>query len=96
MDLRSLARGSTRLALKTLTGVCACPEAPYGARVQAAVALLDRGWGRPQQNHGGSDGEKEILVTIRHLVEGMPDTQKTIDITPEPTFGLPRRDDEQS
>ena len=79
-----------------LASIMRQPEHPAGVRVAAAVALLDRGWGRPQQNHGGSDGEKEILVTIRHLVEGIPDTQQVLDITPEPTFGLPRRDDEQS
>jgi hypothetical protein len=80
-DIRSLARGATRLAIKTLTGVCSCPEAPHGARVQAAVALLDRGWGKPQQDHSLS-GNQEILVTIRHLVEGSADTTKTIDVTP--------------
>jgi hypothetical protein len=45
--------------------------------------LLDRGWGKPQQDHS-LIGEKEITVTIRHLVEGMPDTTtKIIDVTPE-------------
>jgi hypothetical protein len=82
MNIASYARGATRLAIQTLTGVCACPEAPAGARVQAAIALLDRGWGKPQQDHSLT-GDREILVTIRHLVEGSSDTTKTIDITPD-------------
>ncbi len=95
-DIRSLARASSRIAISTLTGICGAKDAPPAARVAAAVALLDRGWGKCPQSHTGADGEREILVTIRHLVEGMPDTQQVLDITPEPTFGLPRRDDEQS
>jgi len=31
------------------------PKAPAAARVQAAVALLDRGWGKPKQIVSGSD-----------------------------------------
>jgi hypothetical protein len=27
------------------------PHAPYAARVAAAEALLDRGWGKPKQSH---------------------------------------------
>ena len=40
------------------------------ARVAAAIALLDRGWGKPPQAHTGEDGEGKIRVTIRHIVEG--------------------------
>jgi hypothetical protein len=40
------------------------------ARVATAVALLDRGWGRPPQAHTGPDGDGEIRVIIRHIVEG--------------------------
>jgi hypothetical protein len=82
-DIRSYARSHTRLAIRALKGVAADKEQPGAARVAAAVALLDRGWGKPQQDHS-LIGEKEITVTIRHLVEGMPDTTtKIIDITPE-------------
>lgn len=82
-DIRSLARSHTRTAIRTLRMIMVTKDAPAASRVAAASELLNRGWGKPQQNHGGSDGEKEILVTIRHLVEGMPDTQKVIDITPD-------------
>ena len=88
-EIRSLARASSRIAISTLTGICGAKDAPPAARVAAATALLDRGWGKQQQDHT-LIGEKEIMVTIRHLVEGMPDTtQKMVDITPS-------KDDDES
>jgi len=39
------------------------PKAPAAARVQAAVALLDRGWGKPKQTVGG-DIENPLAVRI--------------------------------
>ena len=67
-DIRSLARAQTELAVRTLTGVCGSKAAPVAARVSAASALLDRGWGRPAQPHTGED-DKDIQVTIRNIVE---------------------------
>lgn len=48
-DIRSLARSHTETALKTLAGIMQQSDAPPAARVSAATALLDRGWGKPQQ-----------------------------------------------
>jgi hypothetical protein len=48
-DIRSLARSHTAKAIRTLAGIMNEPRAPASARVSAAVALLDRGWGKPQQ-----------------------------------------------
>jgi hypothetical protein len=44
-------------------------KAPHASRVAAAIALLDRGYGRPKQTleHGGPDGQDEIRITIRNL-----------------------------
>ena len=67
-DIRSLARAQTELAIRTLTGVCGSKAAPAAARVSAAQALLDRGWGKAPQPHTGED-DKEIRVTIRNIVE---------------------------
>jgi hypothetical protein len=67
-DIRSLARAQTALAIRTLTGVCGSKAAPAAARVSAAQALLDRGWGRPPQPHTGED-DNDIRVTIRNIVE---------------------------
>jgi hypothetical protein len=59
-DIRSLARAQTELAIRTLTGICGSKAAPAAARVSAASALLDRGWGKPNQPHGGEDATTEF------------------------------------
>ncbi len=83
LDIRSLARGHTRTAIRVLRTIMVTRDAPAASRVAAASELLNRGWGKPQQNHDITD-KQEIMVTIRHLVEGMPDTTtKIIDVTPE-------------
>jgi hypothetical protein len=48
-DIRSLARAHTAKAVRTLAGIMNEPRAPAAARISAAIALLDRGWGKPQQ-----------------------------------------------
>lgn len=57
-ELRELARKHTRDAVATLLKIMRSTRAPAAARVSAAVALLDRGYGRPPQaitdGHGGS------------------------------------------
>ena len=68
-DIRSLARAQTELAIRTLTGVCGSEAAPAAARVSAAQAVLDRGWGKAPQPHTGEDGEGEIKIVIRRLVD---------------------------
>jgi len=68
VDVASLARNHTELALNTLSGLARSPKCPPAARVAAAVALLDRAWGRPYQAHTGADGG-DIKVTIRQIIE---------------------------
>ena len=48
-DIRSLARNHTAKALSTLASIMNQRKAPAAARVAAAQALLDRGWGKPTQ-----------------------------------------------
>ncbi len=45
--MRDLARQKTEKAIETLESVMNGENTPPNARVAAAVALLDRGWGRP-------------------------------------------------
>jgi hypothetical protein len=77
VDIRSLARAQTELAIRTLTGVCGSKAAPAAARVSAANALLDRGWGRALQVHSGEDGG-DIQVVIRHIVDTTGDTEPVL------------------
>src|SRR4051794_40170770 len=69
IEIRSLARSHTEIAIKVLAGI-AKDGTNEAARVAAAVALLDRGWGKPPQAHTGEDGKGSIQVIIRHIVEG--------------------------
>jgi hypothetical protein len=67
-DLRSLARGHTALCIKVLAGIVSQETVPAAARVSAASALLDRGWGRAPQVHTDADGGP-IRVVIRQLID---------------------------
>lgn len=50
--LTDLARDHTEKAVTALVGVLESAEASDAAKVSAATALLDRGWGRPKQDLG--------------------------------------------
>ncbi len=64
-DIRSLARSQTEKAIKVLVGIMSQSKAPAAARVAAANALLDRGWGKAAQSHtDGEGGPVRHVVTI--------------------------------
>ena len=64
-DIRSLARSQTEKAVKVLVGIMSQSKAPAAARVAAANALLDRGWGKAAQSHtDGEGGPVRHVVTI--------------------------------
>ena len=69
-DIRSLVRAQTELAIRTLTGVCGSKGAQAAARMSAAQALLDRGWGkgREPQPHAGEDDKDTDHHTFREVV----------------------------
>ena len=48
-DVQELARQKSREAITTLANIMHDEEAPPAARVAAANALLDRGYGKPTQ-----------------------------------------------
>lgn len=73
-EIRSLARSHTVTAITTLKAICSSKRAPAAARVSAACALLDRGWGKAEQPHTGQDGE-DIRITIRQIIERVDDDQ---------------------
>lgn len=65
IDIRSLARSYTEMAIQTLAGIAQNGE-QESARVRAAEALLDRGWGKPAQTISG-DEENPIRVAISRI-----------------------------
>ena len=61
-ELREAARQFTEDALKTLAAICNQGQSE-AARVSAACALLDRGYGKPtQQVETGSPGEFSLMT----------------------------------
>jgi hypothetical protein len=47
-EVKQAAREHTEAAIEALVGVVNNEEAPAAARVAAANAILDRGWGKPE------------------------------------------------
>ena len=45
-EIRSVARSHTRTAISVLVGIMRSDDATPAARVSAANAILDRGWGK--------------------------------------------------
>ena len=68
-EIRSLARSHTRAALNVLVGVMRSKDATAAARVSAANAILDRGWGKAiQAIENGDDGALEIIHRIERVI----------------------------
>ena len=69
VQIRSLARSHTRTAINALVGVMRSKNATHAARVSAANAILDRGWGRPPQAlENGEDGALELIHRIERVI----------------------------
>ncbi len=69
MEIRSLARSHTRTAVNVLVGIMRCKDATPAARVSAANAILDRGWGKASQPVGnGEEGALELIHRIERVI----------------------------
>ena len=68
-EIRSLARSHTRTAINVLVGIMRSKGATAAARVSAANAILDRGWGKATQPVGnGDDGALELIHRIERII----------------------------
>jgi hypothetical protein len=67
-EIRSLARSNTRTALNVLVGVMRSKDATAAARVSAANAILDRGWGKPTSSIGDNGGAFEMVHRIERII----------------------------
>ena len=68
-EIRSLARSHTRTALNVLVGIMRSKDATPAARVSAANAILDRGWGKATQPiENGDDGVLELIHRIERIM----------------------------
>ena len=69
MEIRSLARIHTRTAINVLVGVMRSKDATATARVSAANAILDRGWGKAAQAiETGDNGALELIHRIERVI----------------------------
>ena len=69
LDIAERAKTHGEAALLTLVEVMQDTDAPHNARVSAANALLDRGYGRPLQgvDHTSSDGTMRMPSVIQFM-----------------------------
>ena len=85
--VRDLARASTEDAIATLVEVMKSTTERGHARVAAAQALLDRGWGRAPADIPGADGEidvkrmseEELLALIERAAAYVPPLAVAVD-----------------
>src|SRR5882724_10582110 len=69
VEIRSLARSHTRTALNVLVGIMRSKDATAAARVSAANAVLDRGWGKATQAiETVDDGAFELIHRIERII----------------------------
>ena len=68
MQIRSLARSHTRTALNILVQVMRNKDATPAARVSAANAVLDRGWGKAIQAIENGDRPLELIHRIERVI----------------------------
>ncbi|MCK1655416.1 hypothetical protein IVA88_28885 [Bradyrhizobium sp. 149] len=68
-EIRSLARSHTRTAIRVLVGIMRSNEATPAARVSAASAILDRGWGKAAQPmENGDDGAPDAVHRVERII----------------------------
>jgi hypothetical protein len=76
-EVRELAREHTSEAVETLVSIMTNPKAAPAARVSAANALLDRGYGKPPQHITGEGGPSYVVR--------LPEPCKTVG---KPVWGI--------
>ena len=67
-QIRSLARSHTRSALNILVQIMRNKDATPAARVSAANAILDRGWGKAIQAIENGEHPLELIHRIERVI----------------------------
>jgi hypothetical protein len=67
-QINALARRHTRAAIKVLAAIMNQADGPATARVSAAQALLDRGWGKAAQPIAGDEDGLPVLARIERVI----------------------------
>ena len=78
VNLKELARSHAPECIETLCSIMRNEEAPEAARVSAANAILDRGFGKPPQTLGDEEGNVlswiDFLTAARSRAFEQPDS----------------------
>ncbi len=69
-DIRSLCRAYTPETVRIVAGIVRAEQTKDSDRLTGIAMLWERGWGKPPQTHTGEDGEGDIKITIRHIIQG--------------------------
>ena len=68
-EIRARARSHTRTAVSVLIRIMRSKDATPAARVSAANAILDRGWGKARQPlENGDAGALELIHRIERII----------------------------
>ena len=76
-EIKALARKHSKAAVKVLAAIMNNEEGPATARVSAAQALLDRGWGKAAQPLEGEDSGLPVLARIERVIVDPRQTNET-------------------
>jgi hypothetical protein len=77
-EIRSLARSHSRTAINVLVGIMRSKDATAAARVSAANAILDRGWGKSTQPlESGEDGALALIHKIERIIVSPENSDST-------------------
>ena len=77
-EIRSIARSHTRPAINPRVGVMKAKDATPAARVSAATAILDRGWGKAAQAlENGDNGALELIHKIERVIVRPENTENS-------------------
>jgi len=75
-EVRDLARQHTTTAINTLVEILGDKEEPAAARVSAASAILDRGYGKPSQTNEISG---KVITEIQRIIIDPAKEAKTVN-----------------
>jgi Mrp family chromosome partitioning ATPase len=67
-EIKALAKKHSKAAIKVLAAIMNQSDGPATARVSAAQALLDRGWGKAAQPAAGEEGGVPVLARIERVI----------------------------
>src|SRR3982751_7062713 len=67
-EIKALAKKHSKAAIKVLAAIMNQADGPATARVSAAQALLDRGWGKAAQVLAGEEGGLPVLARIERVI----------------------------